>query len=123
MLSVTATGALVLAVLSPPTTKFCGHQPPVALPCQAPVAPPSASLVPSGRRAAVVATLAAPLLAAARPRCASAFPLAIAGAGLKRGAAQQKQCFDDGECAEAVPYYAIECERGDAECLQRKRQL
>ena len=36
---------------------------------------------------------------------------------------KQKECFDAGECLDDKPYYAIECEREDNDCLQRKRRL
>ena len=42
---------------------------------------------------------------------------------LKKRREEQQACYDAGDCADATPYYAIECERGDAECLQRKRRL
>ena len=36
---------------------------------------------------------------------------------------KQKECFDAGECLDTKPYYAIECDREDVDCLQRKRRL
>ena len=40
-------------------------------------------------------------------------------------AMQQKpqECYDAGECLDTKPYYAIECDREDVDCLQRKRRL
>ena len=42
---------------------------------------------------------------------------------VKKQRQKQEQCFNAGECAENTPYYAIECARDDAACLQRKRRL
>ena len=42
---------------------------------------------------------------------------------VKKQRQKQEQCYDAGECADAIPYYAIECARGDDECLQRRRRL
>jgi len=42
---------------------------------------------------------------------------------VKKQREKQEQCYDAGECADAIPYYAIECVRGDNECLQRRRRL
>ena len=50
-------------------------------------------------------------------------PFGILSFGLKKRAVQQKACYDAGECLDAVNYYRIQCERGDAECLARKRRL
>lgn len=38
-------------------------------------------------------------------------------------AEKQKACYEALECASDVPYYDIVCERGDSECLARKRRL
>ena len=42
---------------------------------------------------------------------------------LKKRREGQQSCYDAGDCAESTPYYAIQCERDDTECLQRKRRL
>ena len=42
---------------------------------------------------------------------------------LKKRREEQQSCYDEGDCADATPYYAIQCERGDTECLQLKRRL
>jgi hypothetical protein len=42
---------------------------------------------------------------------------------LKKRREEQQSCYDAGDCADATPYYAMECDRGDTECLQRKRRL
>ena len=50
-------------------------------------------------------------------------PFGILSYGLKKRAAQQEACYDAGDCADSTMYYNIQCERGDTECLARKRQL
>jgi len=42
---------------------------------------------------------------------------------VKKQRQKQERCFDAGECVDETPYYAIECQRGDTECQQRKRRL
>jgi hypothetical protein len=42
---------------------------------------------------------------------------------LKRKAEEQRECYERLECEDPVPYYDIVCERGDVECLERKRRL
>ena len=76
----------------------------------------------STRRAAVAAAVGAalPLAVAPPPADAILTPLALI---LKGQSNRAKECYEQGECAEPVPYYAIECEREDAECLARRRRL
>lgn len=49
--------------------------------------------------------------------------LSPARLAVKKQRQKQEECFDAGFCADEKPYYAIECERGDTDCLQRKRRL
>ena len=50
-------------------------------------------------------------------------PLGVISYGLQKQAERQQACYDAGECLDSVPYYQLECERGDAECLARRRRL
>ena len=54
---------------------------------------------------------------------ASLTPLAPLDYALQKQREKQEKCYEDGYCAEPIPYYAIECERDDDYCLQRKRRL
>ena len=80
------------------------------------------------RRAALASMLPMGFLAAGAanpPRPADAFvspllPLSLVLRGQKKA---QLECFEQLECADAVPYYDIECERGDTACLERKQRL
>jgi len=42
---------------------------------------------------------------------------------VKKQKQKQEDCYAAGNCADDKPYYAIECQRDDTECLQRKRRL
>lgn len=79
------------------------------------------------RRSMVASLGALPLLAHASAACSeeiNAFDyLSPARFAVKKQQQKQQQCYDAGECLDDKPYYAIECERGDTECLQRKRRL
>uniref|UniRef100_A0A7S3BY20 PSI-J n=1 Tax=Haptolina ericina TaxID=156174 RepID=A0A7S3BY20_9EUKA len=50
-------------------------------------------------------------------------PLGIISYGLKKQSQRQEACYDAGECVDKVPYYQIECGRGDSACSERKRRL
>ena len=50
-------------------------------------------------------------------------PLGIISYGTKKRAQQQEACYAAGECADRVPYYDMECDRDDVECLARRRSL
>ena len=81
--------------------------------------PPLAS-----RRAVVTALGSVPLFMASQQGSALApGALTLGSAALKRQRAQQSECYEALECVSDVPYYAIECDRGDEYCLQRKQRL
>lgn len=42
---------------------------------------------------------------------------------VKKQQQKQEDCYNAGECVDDKPYYAIECQRDDVDCLQRKRRL
>ena len=42
---------------------------------------------------------------------------------VKKQRQKQQNCYDAGECVDAQPYFAMECDRNDIECLQRKRRM
>ena len=50
-------------------------------------------------------------------------PSGIFRYALKKQTQKQEACYAAGECVDKVPYYRLECERGDSECLQRKQRL
>lgn len=50
-------------------------------------------------------------------------PFGLLSYGLKKQAKEQEECYNAGECLDAVSYYRIQCERDDTECLARKRRL
>jgi len=88
---------------------------------------------PYARRAvcSLPLVLAAPGVALAEPEPGELRPpVGVLDSGLSPlryalGVRRRKQeaCYDAGDCYSPVPYYAIECERGDSECLARKRRL
>ena len=84
-------------------------------------APVSAPISRRSAVAAAVGGVSLPILAAPKP--ASAFIGVLTSLGMKGAAQKQKACYDALECASDVPYYDITCERGDAECIARKRRL
>jgi hypothetical protein len=79
------------------------------------------SSAPRSRRAALGALAALPALAAAPPAAdAILTPLALM---LQKQKADAQACYDAEECAEAVPYYSIQCDRTDDACLARRQRL
>ena len=50
-------------------------------------------------------------------------PLGIISYGLSKQADKQEACYEAGECLDKVPYYQLECDRSDSECLARRRRL
>lgn len=87
----------------------------------------------SARRRHLISSLTTAAVLAAPSKPAAAFelpdnfiipsPFGILSYGLNQRAEQQEACYNAGECADAVPYYQLECERSDKECLARKRRL
>ena len=83
------------------------------------------------RRAIVFSGAILPVLALSQPAGANyvdgeleAFDyLSPTRFAVKKQRQKQQKCYDAGECADTQPYYAIECERNDIECLQRKRRM
>lgn len=93
----------------------------------------SPSLSPIARRTVLAAALSTASAASAIPASAdvelpaeAAFlvptPLGLISYGLDKQAQKQKQCYDAGECVDEVPYYQLECQRGDDACLARRRR-
>ena len=81
--------------------------------------PPLAS-----RRAVVTALASVPLLVASQQASALApGALSLGSAALKRQRVEQSECYNTLDCVSDVPYYAIECNREDEYCLQRKQRL
>ena len=69
------------------------------------------------------AYLALPLSERISAMHAELSPLAPLDYALQKQREKQEKCYDDGECADREPYYAIVCDRDDDQCLARKRRL
>ena len=105
----------MLVVLSPPYAAALSSQP-SSRPCQQ-----------VNRRMAVVSLGALSLVAQAPAALGdemNAFDyLSPPRLAVKAMQQRQQECYDAGECLDDKPYYAIECDREDDDCLQRKRRL
>lgn len=90
---------------------------------------PSSADPPLGRRTTMVTLCSLSLLGSQLPPANAATELepwdylSPARFAVKKQRQKQEQCYDAGNCADDKPYYTIECDRGDTECLQRKRRL